>query len=115
MQRDGFFGDARRVADKIERFDQLVAAQHVLPAKTIGIGALLNFVAGEDWWRRCRRRIAFSLDESAEPMLETKSCSMRRKHMEPSAKRDALDAAHLFVGGEQQVDLALDGNAETDL
>ena len=45
MQRDAFFGDARRVADEIERFDQLVALQHVLPAETIGVRALLNFGA----------------------------------------------------------------------
>ena len=44
VQRDGLLGDARRVADQIERFDQFVAGKLMLPAEAIGIGALLNFV-----------------------------------------------------------------------
>ncbi len=58
MQRDGLFGDALRVADKVERFDQLVAREHVLPAEAIRIGALLNFVAGKRSSPRFPRRTA---------------------------------------------------------
>ena len=45
-------------------------------------------------------------------MLEAKSCSMRRKAHGTFGDRDTFDAAHFFVRGEKQVDLALDRNAE---
>jgi len=47
MQRDRFFGNARRIPDQIERFHQFVARELVLPAETVRIGALLNFVPGK--------------------------------------------------------------------
>ena len=58
MERDGLFGDALRMADQVERFDQLVPREHVLPAETVRIRALLNFVAGEESGHDARRRIA---------------------------------------------------------
>ena len=57
-RRDALFGDAPGVADQVERFDQLVALQHVLAAEAIGIRALLNFGARETGGHDSRRRIA---------------------------------------------------------
>ena len=64
MQRNRFFGDALRMGHQVERFDQFVAAQHVLSAKTVRIRALLDFVSGEGRGHDSRRPIAFSPDES---------------------------------------------------
>ena len=47
VERNGFFGDVRRVTDKVERFNQLVALQGVLAAKTVGVGTLLDLAITE--------------------------------------------------------------------
>ena len=102
-----------RVAGEVERFDQLVALQHVLAAEAIRIRALLNFGAGETG--RDDSRAGLHLD------LMNGRASARREQLLDAAKRhrafrdgDALHAAHFLVRGEQQIDLLLDGNAERD-
>ena len=45
-------------------------------------------------------------------MLETKSWSILRNVIEPSASVTPFDATHLFVGGEKQINLAFDWNSE---
>ena len=61
VQRDTFFGDARCVADEVERFDQLVALQHVLAAEAIRIRALLDFGALEAGGDDARARLHLDL------------------------------------------------------
>src|SRR5882757_7069446 len=111
MQRDRFFGDARRVAHKVERFDELVACQHVLPAETVWIRALLNFVSGKRGGDD--PRAGLHLD------LMNRRTDGRRKKLLDAAKRHGrfgerytLDARHFLVRREQQIELALKRNAE---
>ena len=111
VQRHGFFGDALRVADQVERFDQFVAGELVLAAEAIGIGALLNFVAGEAGGHDARAGLHLDLmDARAErggvPLLDAAELHGG------FGEGDALDAAHLCVGGEQQIELALERNLE---
>src|SRR6267378_5518463 len=43
MQGGGLFRDDGRIAEQIERLDQLVTLERVLSAETIGVRAFLNF------------------------------------------------------------------------
>src|ERR1700732_5063802 len=61
MQRDGFFGDAWRVADQVERLNQLVALQGVLASKTIWVRPLLDLVITERSGDDSRTRLHFYL------------------------------------------------------
>src|SRR6185437_3201595 len=61
VQRDAFLGDARRVPKQIEFLDKFVAAQHVLPAETIRIRALLNFLSRKSGGYNSRARLHFHL------------------------------------------------------
>src|SRR5262249_13525408 len=47
VKRHSFFAGASGIADKIERFDELLAFESVLAAEAIGIRTLLNFAAGK--------------------------------------------------------------------
>ena len=111
MQRDGFFGDALRVAGQIERFDQFVAREHVLAAKAIRIGALLNFAARETGGDDSRARLHFHLMNRGADARSEKLLDAAERHR-AFGQRYALHFAHFLVGGQQQIDLALDGNAE---
>ena len=85
MQRDGFFGDARRVAHQIERFHQFVAGELMLAAEAVGIGALLNFVSGKRGGHDSRAGLHLDLMDCASRCDEAKNCSMRRNSMDVSA------------------------------
>ena len=50
MKRGSLFRGDRRVSHQIERFNEFIALQCMLPAKTVGIGSLLNFLS----LKRCR-------------------------------------------------------------
>ncbi len=105
MQRDGFFGDARRVAHKIERFDQLVARQLMLPAETIRIGTLLNFVAGKRGGHDSRAGLHLDLMNRRANRRSKKLLDAAKRHR-GFRQRHALDARHFAVGCEQQIELA---------
>ena len=112
VQRDGLFGDALRVADQIERFDQFVAGKLMLAAEAIGIGALLDFVAGETRGHDARAGLHLDLmnaraEGGGVPLLDAAELHGGFR------QREALHAAHLAVGGEQQIQLALERNLET--
>ena len=47
VERDGFFGDARRVAQQVELMDQLVSFQLILTTEGIRITPLLDLVVFE--------------------------------------------------------------------
>src|SRR5215467_2854426 len=47
MQGYCLFGDTGGVLQQVQRFHQLIAAQNVLPAETVRVGALLDSVALE--------------------------------------------------------------------
>ena len=111
MQRDGFFADARRVADQIERFDQFVAAQHVLPAEAIRIRTLLNFASGERRGDDSRAGLHLHLMNRRADARNEKLLDAAKRHR-AFGERHALHFAHFLVRREQQIDLALDGNAE---
>ena len=112
MQRDGLFGDARRVAHQIERFDQFVARQLMLPAEAVRDRSASEF--------RRRRKLVATMpapdciliwwiaraERGGVPLLDAAELHGGFR------ERDALDAAHLAVGGEQQIQLALEGNLE---
>ena len=111
MQRDGFFGDARRVAHQVERFDQFVARELMLPAETVRIGALLNFASGKRGGDDARAGLHLDLmdrrtDRRREELLDAakRHGSFRERH--------ALDARHFLVRGQQQIELAFEWNAE---
>ncbi len=111
MQRDRFFGDARGVPNQVERFHQLVARELVLPAKAVRIRTFLNLVPGKRG--RDDSRAGLHLD------LMDNRPDRRRKQLFDAAKRHgcfrerhALDARHLAVGRQQQIQLAFERNAE---
>jgi len=113
MQRDRLFGDARRIPNQIERFHQFVARELVLPAKTVRIGALLNFVPG-----KCGRTIP--APDCIFDLMDHRS-NGRREQLLDAAKghgsfreRHALEREHFAVGGQQQFQLALERNAGMD-
>ena len=111
VQRDGFFGDAQRVAHQIERFDQFVAGEHVLAAEAIRIRALLNFVSGKRRGHDSRAGLHFDL-MNGEPMRRGEQLLDAAKAHGSFRQRDALDARHFAVGGQQQIQLALERNLE---
>ena len=80
MQRDRFFSDARRVADQIERFDQLVALQHVLAAETIRIRTLLNFGSRETGGHDSRAGLHFHLMDRRADAGNEKLVDFAKRH-----------------------------------
>ncbi len=111
MQRDALFGDAPGVADQVERFDQLVALQHVLAAEAIRIGALLDFGARETGGHDSRAGLHLDLMNRRAGAGGEQLLDAAEGHR-AFGDGDALHAAHFLVRGEQQIDLLLDGNAE---
>src|SRR4051812_7640469 len=61
VQRNGLFGDTRRVADEVERFDQFVTGELVLTSKARGVRTLLNFVPSKAHGDNPSARLHFDL------------------------------------------------------
>src|SRR2546422_3063740 len=90
-----------RIAEQIERFDELVTLERVLPAETIGVRALLNFFFLE----RCGGDPAtgnhFSLvnartDAGGKPRIDLPELHIR------FGEREAFHATHCIVCCAQQ-------------
>ena len=85
----------------------------MLAAKAVGIGALLDLVAGETRGHDARAGLHLHLmnaraERGGVPLLDAAELHGGFR------QRDALHAAHLAVGGEQQIQLALERNLQTD-
>ena len=111
VQRDALFRDASRVADQVERLDQLVALQHVLSAEAIGIRPLLDFATRETGGHDPRAGLHLDLMNRGAGAGGEQLLDAAEGHG-AFGNGDALHATHLFIRGEQQIDLLLDGNAE---
>ncbi len=112
VQRGGLFGDLRRVAHQVQRFDQLVAGELMLAAETGGIGALLNFVSGKTHGHDARAGVHLQLmnpraDRGGVPLLDAAELHGS------FGERDAGNPAHCRVGRQQQVQAGVRGESRT--
>ena len=109
VQRRSFPRNHWRMLHQLQRLDQFVAFQRVLPAKAVRIGTLLNFPALE---RRCsntasRNHLALvnpGPDAGRKPRI-----NLAKLHV-GFCQRDALHFAHFGIRGQQQGKLCLQGN-----
>src|SRR5215472_4306391 len=111
MQRCRFLRNDSRMLQQLQRLDQLVAFEPMLPAKTVGIRPLLNFLALKGSRADSAPRNHFAL---VNPRANT-----RRKPRVALAKlhacfrqRDAFHFAHFAVGRKQQRKLSSQRNFE---
>ena len=111
MQRHTLLSQAPGVTGQIERLDQLVTLQHVLPAEAVGIGALLNFRARKTGGHDSRAGLHLDLMNGRAARRSEELLDAAKRHRS-FCNGDALHAAHLLVRGQQHVNLTLDGNAE---
>ena len=58
VQRDSLFADARALPDQIERLDQFVAGELVLPAEASWDRSASEFRRRQNSWPRCPRPTA---------------------------------------------------------
>ena len=114
MQRRGFFGDAPRVLQQIERLDKLVAREGMLSAKAVWIRTLLNFVALEGGGSDAAAGNHFALMNARTDAGDANHESILAKLHAGFRERDALDAAHFGIRGEQQSELGFQWNFEMD-
>ena len=111
MQRDRFFGDAAAHCRPGRAIRPVRSPQHVLAAEAVRIRALLDFVSGKTGGDDSRARLHFHLMNHGADARDEKLLDAAKRHR-AFGHRDAFHAAHFLVGGQQQIDLALDGNAE---
>src|ERR1700680_1016734 len=111
MQGESFFGDTLRVAGQVERLDEFVAGKLMLAAEAIRVSALLNFGVYETADDNARAGWHFELmnlgaESGGVPLFLAAELHGRFR------EREALHAAHGVVGGEKQIQLALERNFE---
>ncbi len=111
MQRDSLLAGTLRVADKIKRFDQLISLEGVLSAEAVWIRALLNFAIGERGCHHSRAGLHFQLMNGRADARNKELINAAERHG-AFGERHALDAAHFFVRGQQQINLPLYRNVE---
>src|SRR5260370_42210232 len=101
MQRYRFFRYHRRMLQQVERLYQLVAWKGVLPAETVWIRSLLNFIASE----RSRYNPATGNHLALmNPRTNTRckpGINFAELHVR-FGERHALDTPHLRIRGQQQ-------------
>ncbi len=112
MQRDGFFGDARGACRPSRAIRPVRSLAACAGRRSYSDRSASEFRCRQSWWPRFPRRIASSPDESTEPVLEAKSCSIRRNDIEPSATVTPLTRRISLSAASSKIHLALDGNAE---
>src|SRR5260370_15146368 len=100
MQRKGFFGDYRRFFQQVERFDEFVALEGMLAAKTIGIGSLLNFFALKRGGGNAAAGDYFALVNTRANAGRKPGIDFAELHA-GFREGDTLDAAHFGVGREE--------------
>ena len=81
----------------------------MLPAETIRIGALLNFVPGKRRGDDPRARLHFHLMDRRADRRREKLLDAAKRHRR-FRERYALDARHFVVRRQQQIELALERN-----
>ncbi len=111
MQRDGFLGGERRVCKQVQRFDELVALQRMLAAKTIGIGTFLNLLALKRRGGNSASGNHFALVNARANAGGKPGIDLAKLHAR-FRERHAFYAAHFGVGSEQQCDLRFQRNLE---
>ncbi len=105
----GFFGDDRRVFHQIERFDEFVALESMLAAKTIGIRTLLNFFTLKRSGGNAAAGDYFTLVDARADAGDKPGIDFAELHV-GFGERYAFDAAHFGVGREEQCELCFEGN-----
>ncbi len=111
MQCHRFFRNYRRMLQQIQRLHQLIPLQRMLPAKTVRIRPLLNFVALKRSGHNPAPGNHFSLvnprpDARGKPRINLAKLHVRL------GERHALHATHLGVRSQQQRQLRLQRNLE---
>ena len=106
MKRGRFFRNHRRMLHQVQRINQFVAFQRMLPAKTVGIRAFLNFFALERGRPDAAPGNHFALvyprtNAGREPRIDLAKLHVRFR------QRDALHLAHFRISGKQQRKLRL--------
>src|SRR5437899_1890217 len=105
----GFFGDERSVFQQVERFDEFVALESMLAAKTIGIRTLLNFFTLKRSGGNAAAGDYFTLVDARADAGGKPGIDFAELHV-GFGERYAFDAAHFSVGREEQRELCFEGN-----